>query len=141
MTKKGVCNFIYNRHYLFFILGFEQQPRISSDSSISPTSAASAQDTLQQLVISSKSNGANFLKSTLPALTTKLQRMVTMPSEDHVTHQPVNNSRAPLSDKEFRSFLDNVGELVRPRELRLVVYRGGVEPQLRKVVWKHLLGD
>lgn len=29
---------------------------------------------------------------------------------------------------------------VRPRELRLVVYRGGVEPQLRKVVWKHLLG-
>ena len=37
--------------------------------------------------------------------------------------------------------MDNVGELVRPRELRLVVYRGGVEPQLRKVVWKHLLGD
>ena len=24
--------------------------------------------------------------------------------------------------------------------MRLVVYRGGVEPQLRKVVWKHLLG-
>ena len=28
----------------------------------------------------------------------------------------------------------------RPRELRIVVYKGGVEPQLRKVVWKHLLG-
>ena len=100
---------------LFLTLGFEQQhqPRISSDSSISPTTAAAASsssnnaqqdsNSLQQLVISSKSNGANFLKSTLPALTTKLQRMVTMPSEDHVqTHQPVNNSRAPLSDKEFR---------------------------------------
>ena len=46
----------------------------------------------------------------------------------------------PLSDREFRSFLDNVGELVRPRELRIVIYKGGVEPALRKVVWKHLLG-
>ena len=36
--------------------------------------------------------------------------------------------------------MDNVGELVRPRELRIVVYKGGVEPALRKVVWKHLLG-
>ena len=29
---------------------------------------------------------------------------------------------------------------IRPRELRIVVYKGGVEPQLRKVAWKHLLG-
>ena len=88
-----------------------EQPKISSESAISP-STASAQDTLQQLVVSSKSNGANFLKTTLPALTTKLQKMVTSPIEE--VHQPViNNSRPPLSDKEFRSFLDNVGELVR----------------------------
>ena len=95
--------------YLVFFSGFDQ-PKVSSESAISP-SAATAQDTLQQLVISSKSNGANFLKSTLPALTNKLQRMVTSPIEE--VHQPtINNSRPPLSDKEFRSFLDNVGELV-----------------------------
>ncbi len=29
---------------------------------------------------------------------------------------------------------------VRARELRLAIYHGGVEPQLRKVVWKHILG-
>merc|ERR1719412_1142711 len=51
-----------------------------------------------------------------------------------------HQEKPPLSDRDFRSFLDNVGELVRPRELRIVVYKGGVEPQLRKVVWKHLLG-
>ena len=95
--------------HIWFFSGFDQ-PKVSSESAISP-SAATAQDTLQQLVISSKSNGANFLKSTLPALTNKLQRMVTSPIEE--VHQPtINNSRPPLSDKEFRSFLDNVGELV-----------------------------
>ena len=103
------CIFLPFLHIWFFFSGFDQ-PKVSSESAISP-SAATAQDTLQQLVISSKSNGANFLKSTLPALTNKLQRMVTSPIEE--VHQPtINNSRPPLSDKEFRSFLDNVGELV-----------------------------
>lgn len=46
----------------------------------------------------------------------------------------------PLSDKEFKTFMNKVGEVVRPRELRLSVYQTGIEPQLRKVVWKHLLG-
>ena len=36
--------------------------------------------------------------------------------------------------------MNNIGELVRARELRLAIYHGGVEPQLRKVVWKHILG-
>ena len=42
--------------------------------------------------------------------------------------------------QHFRTFMNNVGELVRARELRLAIYYGGVEPQLRKVVWKHILG-
>nr|XP_018912907.1 PREDICTED: TBC1 domain family member 25 [Bemisia tabaci] len=45
----------------------------------------------------------------------------------------------PLTDAEFRQFLDPVGQVVRSRELRSVIYFGGVEPSLRKVVWKHLL--
>ena len=36
--------------------------------------------------------------------------------------------------------MNNVGEVIRARELRLAVYHGGVEPALRKVVWKHILG-
>jgi len=31
-------------------------------------------------------------------------------------------------------FMNNVGELVHARELRLAIYHGGVEPQLRKVL-------
>ena len=38
-----------------------------------------------------------------------------------------------------RSFLNKVGQVVTPRKLRLAVYRGGLEPCMRKVAWKHLL--
>uniref|UniRef100_H3CDN8 TBC1 domain family, member 25 n=1 Tax=Tetraodon nigroviridis TaxID=99883 RepID=H3CDN8_TETNG len=45
----------------------------------------------------------------------------------------------PLSDAEFHSFLNGQGQLTRPEELRLRIYHGGVEPSLRKVVWRYLL--
>jgi len=51
----------------------------------------------------------------------------------------VVTSRPPLSDVEFRNYLDPGGVLCRPRELRYACYHGGIEPGLRKVVWKHLL--
>ena len=47
--------------------------------------------------------------------------------------------RSPLDDQEFFTFLDPVGHLERPHELRLRVYQGGIKPSLRKVVWRHLL--
>ncbi|KAG5898980.1 hypothetical protein JTB14_004699 [Gonioctena quinquepunctata] len=47
--------------------------------------------------------------------------------------------RPPLSDAEFRRFLDAVGQIVYAKELRSVIYFGGIDPSLRKVVWKHLL--
>ena len=46
---------------------------------------------------------------------------------------------APMSDTKFHSFLDAVGHLTQPEQFRLCVYHGGVEPSLRKVVWRHLL--
>ncbi|KAM3618027.1 uncharacterized protein V6R79_014276 [Siganus canaliculatus] len=47
--------------------------------------------------------------------------------------------KPPLSDSEFHSYLDGQGRLSRPEELRLRIYHGGVEPSLRKVVWRYLL--
>ncbi|XP_022098594.1 TBC1 domain family member 25-like [Acanthaster planci] len=47
--------------------------------------------------------------------------------------------RSPLDDHEFFTFLDPVGHLEKPHELRLRVYQGGIKPSLRKVVWRHLL--
>lgn len=47
--------------------------------------------------------------------------------------------RAPLTDAEFREFLDPIGQIQKSKELRAVIYFGGIEPSLRKVVWKHIL--
>lgn len=47
--------------------------------------------------------------------------------------------RAPLSDIEFRTFLDSVGQIIQPHNLRSVIYAGGIDPSLRRVVWKHIL--
>lgn len=47
--------------------------------------------------------------------------------------------KPPLSDAEFHSYLNGHGQLTRPEELRLRIYHGGVEPSLRKVVWRYLL--
>lgn len=47
--------------------------------------------------------------------------------------------RAPLTDAEFRKFLDPIGQIIQSKELRAVIYFGGIEPSLRKVVWKHIL--
>ena len=87
----------------------------NSEPAISPTAAA-AQEAIHQLFVTSKQS---FLKSTIPALTTKLQRMVTSDEQQPQQSQPQSQLNPPLSDREFRSFLDNVGELVRPRELRI----------------------
>lgn len=47
--------------------------------------------------------------------------------------------RPPLTDAEFRQFLDPIGQVINVAELRDVIYKGGIEPSLRKVVWKHIL--
>lgn len=47
--------------------------------------------------------------------------------------------RLPLTSAEFENFLDSDGKIARLRELHVAVFRGGVEPSLRPIVWKHLL--
>ncbi|XP_042215317.1 TBC1 domain family member 25-like isoform X2 [Homarus americanus] len=55
---------------------------------------------------------------------------------DEASFRPI---RPPLTDSEFQQMLNRVGQLAHPKELRLCVYLGGLEPSLRKVIWKHLL--
>ncbi|XP_061728178.1 TBC1 domain family member 25-like [Cydia pomonella] len=52
---------------------------------------------------------------------------------------PNTPPRAPLSDSEFRTFLDAVGQITNTTKLREAIYCGGIDPSLRKVVWKHIL--
>ncbi|XP_027697026.1 TBC1 domain family member 25 isoform X4 [Vombatus ursinus] len=53
--------------------------------------------------------------------------------------EDVRRFKPPLSDAEFHTYLNREGQLCRPEELRLRIYHGGVEPSLRKVVWRYLL--
>lgn len=39
--------------------------------------------------------------------------------------------KPPLTDAQFRMFLDPIGQVVQDRELRRVIYYGGIEPSLR----------
>lgn len=47
--------------------------------------------------------------------------------------QEVSNlpPRPPLTDCEFRQFLDPVGQLIHTQEFKNTIYLGGVEPSLR----------
>lgn len=47
--------------------------------------------------------------------------------------------RPSLADNEFRLYLDALGEIQRSDELRKVIFLGGIDPSLRRVVWKHIL--
>ncbi|CAD6222570.1 GSCOCG00001032001-RA-CDS [Cotesia congregata] len=55
------------------------------------------------------------------------------------SQQNIQPPRPPLTDAEFRKFLDPIGQVIHSKELRAVIYFGGIEPSLRKVVWKHIL--
>lgn len=46
---------------------------------------------------------------------------------------PNTPPRPPLSDIEFRSFLDAVGQITNTSKLREVIYCGGIDPSLRYV--------
>lgn len=39
--------------------------------------------------------------------------------------------RPPLSDSEFRRYLDPVGQILQAKELRSAIYFGGIDPSLR----------
>ncbi|XP_071484889.1 TBC1 domain family member 25-like [Diadema antillarum] len=67
----------------------------------------------------------------------RFQRIFT--TNDDTPEEKYEMPMRPLDDQEFWSFLDPLGRLERPHELRIRVYKGGVESSLRKVVWRHLL--
>ncbi|XP_041037377.1 TBC1 domain family member 25 [Carcharodon carcharias] len=65
----------------------------------------------------------------------KVQQVLSWSSSE----EAVKPFKPPLSDAEFHTYLNHEGQLCRPEELRLRIYHGGVEPALRKVVWRYLL--
>lgn len=68
-----------------------------------------------------------------------VQRALGNLGEESSHQQSAQPPRPPLTDAEFRRFLDPIGQVMHSKELRAVIYFGGIEPSLRKVVWKHIL--
>ncbi|KAK3579389.1 hypothetical protein CHS0354_029697 [Potamilus streckersoni] len=66
----------------------------------------------------------------------QMQKVIGLKIEDESQFRPL---KSPMTDLEFRNYLDSDGHMVKPEEFRLSIYQGGVEPVLRRVVWRHLL--
>lgn len=87
--------------------------------------------------------GHKYVQTKLPGLIMNqmektfslVQRALNL-SEDPMMTQAI---RPPLADAEFRTFCDSVGQIVEPAQLRKVIYLGGIDPSLRRVIWKHIL--
>ncbi|XP_055549256.1 uncharacterized protein LOC129732412 isoform X2 [Wyeomyia smithii] len=87
--------------------------------------------------------GQKYVQNKLPGLIMNhmektfslVQRALNL-AEDPLMTQTI---RPPLSDAEFRTFCDSVGQIVESEQLRKVIYLGGIDPSLRRVVWKHIL--
>ena len=93
---------------------------------------------IQGLLSKSSTQASGFLKrqyENIPGLASKMKTALNMDIKDRFE----DLSNKPVSDEDFRRFLNKVGQLVSPREFRLSVYKGGLEPGIRKVAWKHLL--
>lgn len=65
-----------------------------------------------------------------------VQRSLNFGEDNSISLHP---PRQPLSDTEFRQLLDPGGHIKSQRELRTIIYFGGIDPSLRKVLWKHIL--
>lgn len=101
---------------------------------------------IQDLVTKSTNQAEGFFKKhvapSLPGLRHRLKAALNLEvgeGQGEVGEGTGEPQRQPVTDMEFRGFLNKVGQVVAPRELRLAVYRGGLEPGLRKIAWKHLL--
>jgi hypothetical protein len=57
-----------------------------------------------------------------------------------ITSAFIDTSRkSPLGEYDWLAHFDDEGRLINPQELWVIVFNWGVEPTLRKDVWKHLL--
>ncbi|KAH8397216.1 hypothetical protein KR215_010710 [Drosophila sulfurigaster] len=112
--------------------------RVSSNSSASLSASVSP---LQSLGVSQKY--VQHMQTKLPGLimnqmekTFSIVQKAFNLSDEHMANLP---PRPPMCDSEFRLFLDALGQIQRNDELRKIIFLGGIEPSLRRVVWKHLL--
>lgn len=115
----------------------EDSPVMEDWDIISPKDVISSEQLLAERTRSLASAALPFTQSLLSQVGKTLSRVQQAFSWSY--GEEIKPFKPPLSDAEFHSYLNGQGQLTRPEDLRLRIYHGGVEPSLRKVVWRYLL--
>ncbi|KAM7412357.1 hypothetical protein PAMA_022035 [Pampus argenteus] len=115
----------------------EDSPVMEEWDIISPKDVIGSEQLLTERTRSLASAALPFTQSLLSQVGRTLSRVQQAFSWSY--GEEIKPFKPPLSDAEFHSYLNGQGQLTRPEELRLRIYHGGVEPSLRKVVWRYLL--
>nr|XP_046252733.1 TBC1 domain family member 25 [Scatophagus argus] len=115
----------------------EDSPVMEDWDIISPKDVIGSEQLLVERTRSLASAAVPFTQSLLSQMGRTLSRVQQAFSWSYV--EEIKPFKPPLSDAEFHSYLNGQGQLTRPEELRLRIYHGGVDPSLRKVVWRYLL--
>lgn len=115
----------------------EDSPVMEDWDIISPKDVIGSEQLLAERTRSLASAALPFTQSLLTQVGRTLSRVQQAFSWSY--GEEIKPFKPPLSDAEFHSYLNGQGQLTRPEELRLRIYHGGVEPSLRKVVWRYLL--
>ncbi|XP_023267261.1 TBC1 domain family member 25 isoform X1 [Seriola lalandi dorsalis] len=115
----------------------EDSPVMEDWDIISPKDVIGSEQLLAERTKSLASAALPFTQSLLSQVGRTLSRVQQAFSWSY--GEEIKPFKPPLSDAEFHSYLNGQGQLTRPEELRLRIYHGGVEPSLRKVVWRYLL--
>lgn len=115
----------------------EDSPVLEDWDIISPKDVIGSEQLLTEKTRSLASAALPFTQSLLSQVGRTLSKVQQAFSWSY--GEEIKPFKPPLSDAEFHSYLNGQGQLTRPEELRLRIYHGGVEPSLRKVVWRYLL--
>ncbi|XP_068180742.1 TBC1 domain family member 25 [Antennarius striatus] len=115
----------------------EDSPVMEDWDIISPKDVIGSEQLLVERTRSLASAALPFTQTLLSQVGRTLSRVQQVFSWSY--GEEIKPFKPPLSDAEFHSYLNGQGQLTRPEELRLRIYHGGVEPSLRKVVWRYLL--
>nr|XP_019944971.1 PREDICTED: TBC1 domain family member 25 [Paralichthys olivaceus] len=115
----------------------EDSPVMEDWDIISPKDVIGSEQLLGERTRSLASAALPFTQSLLSQMGRTLSKVQQALSWSY--GEEIKPFKPPLSDGEFHSYLNGQGQLTRPEELRLRIYHGGVEPSLRKVVWRYLL--
>ena len=81
---------------------------------------------------------ANQTTSVANTLLHKVEKIVSKAFRSS-SASPIESNPSPLNEKQYYSYLDSEGRIRSTRELRISIFRRGVDPILRRAVWKHLL--